>query len=112
MHMAGAVGQLRVPQSFLETVELPLAPTGEQRRILDEVDELLSDLDAGVAALKRVQQKLALYRAAVLKAAVEGELTAEWRREHSDVEPASVLLERILAERRRQCAAPCPDRNR
>lgn len=101
MHMAGAVGQLRVPQSFLETVELPLAPTGEQRRILDEVEELLSDLDAGVAALKRAQQKLALYRAAVLKAAVAGELTADWRREHPNVEPASVLIERLLAERRR-----------
>ena len=42
-----------------------------------------------------------LYRASVLKAAVEGALTADWRAEHTDIEPASELLARILAERRR-----------
>ena len=36
----------------------------------------------------------------VLKAAVEGRLTAEWRAEHPDVEPASELLKRLLTERR------------
>ena len=49
-------------------------PASEQRRILDVLDELLSDLDAGVAALERVQVKLKHYRASVLKAAVEGAL--------------------------------------
>lgn len=40
------------------------------------------------------------YKAAVLKAAVEGKLTEEWRKQNPDVEPAPILLERILAERR------------
>ncbi len=99
--MGGAVGQMRVPQSFLEELELPIPPAAEQQRILELVDELLSDLDAGVAALERVQAKLKHYRAAVLKAAVEGALTAEWREAHPATEPASELLTRILAERRR-----------
>jgi type I restriction enzyme, S subunit len=73
--MAGGVGQMRVPSSFLETVRIPLAPPREQVRIADAIDELLSDLDAGVAALERVREKLKLYRAAVLKVAVEGVLT-------------------------------------
>ncbi len=38
----------------------------------------------------------------MLKAAVEGALTAEWRAQHPDIEPADKLLERILAERRRR----------
>ena len=38
----------------------------------------------------------------MLKAAVEGKLTEDWRAQHPDTEPASVLLERILTERRRQ----------
>jgi type I restriction enzyme S subunit len=38
----------------------------------------------------------------VLKAAVDGRLTEKWRAAHPDVEPAKKLLERILAERRRQ----------
>jgi type I restriction enzyme S subunit len=100
--MSGAVGQMRVPQSFLEELKIPVAPVNEQQRISDELDELLSDLDAGVEALNSAQAKLALYRASVLKAAVQGDLTAEWRNEHPNVEPASVLLQRILKERRQR----------
>jgi len=40
------------------------------------------------------------YRQAVLKAAFSGKLTAEWREKHrGELEPASVLLERIRRER-------------
>ena len=69
---------------------------------MEKIEELLTDLDAGVAALERVQQKLTRYRSAVLKAAVEGKLTEAWRVEHPDVEPAEKLLERILVERRKR----------
>ena len=86
----------------VKAVALSIAPLREQERIADTLDELLSDLDAGVAALKRAQAKLKHYRAAVLKAAVEGALTAEWREQHPATEPASALLERILTERRRR----------
>jgi hypothetical protein len=78
--MTGGVGQMRVPVAFLQSVRIPVAPTAEQERINDLLDELLSDLDAGVAAQDRVREKLRLYRASVLKAAVEGVLTAAWRK--------------------------------
>src|SRR5262249_52947193 len=77
----------------------------EQRRIAEKIEELFSDLDAGVVALERAKANLKRYRASVLKAAVEGSLTAEWRATHPKVEPASKLLERILAERRRKWEA-------
>jgi type I restriction enzyme S subunit len=83
-------------------IPLPLPPKPEQARIADTLDELFSDLDAAVAALERTKAKLKLYRASVLKAAVEGELTAEWRARHPKTEHASELLLRILAERRRR----------
>ena len=38
----------------------------------------------------------------MLKAAVEGALTAEWREQHPHTEPATDLLPRILVERRRR----------
>lgn len=100
--MMGGVGQMRVPTAFLESLRVPVPPAAEQQRILESTDELLSDLDAGVVALERVQAKLKHYRASVLKAAVEGALTAEWRAQHPATEPASALLTRILAERRRR----------
>jgi type I restriction enzyme S subunit len=83
-------------------IPLPLPPLNEQRRIVQKIEELFSKLDAGVAALERVKANLKRYRAAVLKAAVEGKLTAEWRAQHPDTEPASKLLDRILKERRRK----------
>jgi type I restriction enzyme S subunit len=82
-----------------------LPPCNEQSRIVDALDELFSELDAGIAALERARAKLKLYRASVLKGAVEGALTADWRAQHPDAEPASELLKRILAERRHRWEA-------
>jgi type I restriction enzyme S subunit len=50
----------------------PLAPLAEQERIVNRIEELLSDLDAGVAALERVQAGLQRYKMSVLKASCEG----------------------------------------
>ena len=58
-------------------IPIPIPPPAEQTRIAAKLDELLSDLDAGVAALAGVRAKLKHYRAAVLKTAVEGALTAD-----------------------------------
>ena len=81
-------------------IGLPLPPAAEQTRIVAKLEELLSDLDAGVAELKAAQKKLAQYRQSLLKAAVEGALTAEWRTQHQPTETGAQLLQRILQERR------------
>lgn len=72
----------------------------QQTRIVAKLEELLSDLDAGVAELKAAQKKLKQYRQSLLKAAVEGALTAEWRGNNTPTETGAQLLERILTERR------------
>ncbi|MFC1597517.1 hypothetical protein ACFL5Q_06230 [Planctomycetota bacterium] len=92
----------RVDFSQIGGFEVWLPPLAEQCRIVPKLEELLSDLDAGVAALERVTVNLKRYRASVLKAAVEGKLTEEWRRENPPKETAKELLERILKERRRR----------
>lgn len=79
---------------------VPLPPAAEQARILAKLEELLSDLDAGVAELEAAQKKLAQYRQSLRKAAVEGALTAEWRATRTPHETGERLLERILLERR------------
>jgi type I restriction enzyme S subunit len=94
-----------IESSMLKRFRIPVAPHPEQARVVDTLDELFSELDAGIAALERARAKLKLYRASVLKAAVEGALTAEWRAQHPDAEPASELLKRILAERRHRWEA-------
>ncbi len=92
--------------SKVASLPAPLAPIPEQRRIVEAIESYFTRLDDAVATLERVQRNLKRYRASVLKAAVEGRLVpteAELARaEGRDYEPASVLLERILAERRRR----------
>ena len=98
---SGVGGSLmRIRAAILQDLAFRLAPRAEQSCIAEKLDELFSDLDAGVAALERVRDKLKRYRASVLMVAVEGTLTADWRAAHSDVAPASELLKRILVERR------------
>ncbi|MBK8025221.1 MAG: hypothetical protein IPK19_28500 [Chloroflexi bacterium] len=77
------------------------APQPEQTRIVEKLEELLSALDAGVTEpQKAAQKKLAQYRQSLLKAAMEGALTAEWRAGHQPTETGAQLLDRILTERR------------
>ena len=96
--------QSNISQTVIKQFPFLLAPLPEQHRIVAEIEKQFTRLDASVAALKRVQANLKRYRASVLKDACEGKLVpteAELARaEGRDYEPASVLLERILAERR------------
>lgn len=99
-NMTGAVGQRRVPTTYLDHSEVPLPPAAEQQRIVAKLEELFSELDKGVENLRTAQQQLKAYRKAMLKHAFEGKLTAEWRAQNPDkLESAETLLARIQQER-------------
>lgn len=90
-----------LPLSKLGKVAVPLAPLAEQQRIVEKIETLFSQLDQGEAALRAVQKGLARYRQSVLKAAVTGALTADWRaRRVGQLEHGQDLLARILQTRR------------
>jgi type I restriction enzyme S subunit len=92
----------RVDFRQLSSYPFPLAPLDQQKHIVAEIEKQFSRLDEAVANLKRVKANLKRYKAAILKAAVEGKLTEEWRRKHPGIEPASETLDRVLAERQGQ----------
>ncbi len=85
----------------IEDIEVPLPSTSNQKSISSKIEELFSHIDAGVEGLKQAKSKLQQYRQSVLKDAVTGKLTEQWRAQNADkLEPAEQLLERILDERR------------
>jgi type I restriction enzyme S subunit len=102
--LGSGVTQKNIYLGDLKTYTFPLPPRAEQTRIVEKLEELLTSLDAGVAELKAAQKKLAQYRQSLLKAAVEGALTAAWRDEqqakNAPTETGAQLLARILQERR------------
>ena len=84
----------------ISKIPLPLPPLQEQRRIVAKLEQLLTQLDAGVTELRKAQLQLKRYRQAVLKAAITGELTKKWREVHKNkLQPASTLLNDILKQR-------------
>ncbi|WOB66393.1 restriction endonuclease subunit S [Microcystis aeruginosa] len=91
-----------INKDFLCQLELNVPPLPEQHRIVEKIEELFSELDNGVASLKKALEQLKTYRQAVLKWAFEGKLTEKWRNAHQDsLEDADTLLEQIKAERKR-----------
>ena len=99
--LASGTTFLEISGAKAALLPFPLAPKPEQSRIVEKLEELLSDLDAGVTELKAAQRKLEQYRQSLLKAAVEGALTADWRAAHgAPQETGAELLQRILSERR------------
>ena len=80
-----------------------IAPLNEQRQIVDKIERLFSDLDKGEENLRTAQRLLSSYRQSVLKAAVTGELTRDWREANkTQLESGEKLLQRILTARREQ----------
>jgi hypothetical protein len=68
------VGRPRLNLGEIKALPVPLPPIPDQAAIVAEIEKQFTRLDAGVAALRRVQANLKRYRAAVLKAACEGHL--------------------------------------
>jgi len=88
-----------VNAQILSKLKLNLAPLPEQRAIVSKIEQLFSDLDNGIANLKKAQEQLKIYRQAVLKKAFVGEFTRKWREEQTDLPSAEELLQQIKEER-------------
>ena len=74
----GLIGGVSVNK--LKEIEIPFPPLAEQERIVQKIEELFAEIDAGIEKLKIVQNQIKLYRQSVLKNAFEGNLhkNSEW----------------------------------
>jgi type I restriction enzyme S subunit len=103
--MAG-IKMPRLRSRDLRVMPIPLAPLSEQRRIVEKIEALFEQSRTARQALDRIPPLLKTFRQAVLAAAFRGDLTRDWREQHTDAESASVMLERIRAERRHESEGP------
>ena len=82
-------------KSRVQEIVLPLPPLAEQHRIVAEVERRLSVIQQAETAVEASLQRAKRLRQSILKRAFTGELAPQ----DPDDEPASVLLERIRAQR-------------
>lgn len=84
---------------------VPLPTLDVQRRLVARIDALFCELDDGETALARARADLETYRKSLLKAAVAGALTADWRAANASRSDGAELLARVLADRRNRWRA-------
>jgi type I restriction enzyme S subunit len=108
--VATGIAQLTVPLSGLRSLRIPVAPAEEQDEIARRVDKLFLLADRIERLLSAAALRSNKLTQSILAKAFRGELVtteAELaRREGRKYEPASVLLERIWAERENQVKSP------
>ncbi|HET54506.1 MAG TPA: restriction endonuclease subunit S [Ignavibacteria bacterium] len=88
----------RISRKNLATINFPLPPLPEQRRIVEKIEELFSELDNGIENLKKAKAQIKTYRQAVLKFAFEGKLVQGQRTKDKGKSEGGELPEGLPAE--------------
>ncbi len=78
-YFTGAVGQQRVPDSFLKSLEIPLPPLDEQRRIANRLNEQLAAVESARKAAEEQLQAARQLSSAYLRDVFESELSKKWQ---------------------------------
>lgn len=86
---------LEVAKSSLKQFPFPLAPLGEQKRIVKRIKELFSFADQIEKSVEEAKKRIDKIDQAILAKAFRGELVPQ----DPNDEPASVLLERITKKK-------------
>ena len=77
----------------LKTFPVVLPPALEQRRIVAKLDSLRDRSARARQELDRIPKLIERYKQAIIAKAFSGELTADWRKHHSNVAPLKPLLD-------------------
>lgn len=95
----GTTQRIRLQKDKFFNQEIDLPSLDEQREFIVKfvrTKAINADLDNEIQSQQILLKKL---RQSILQEAIEGKLTKAWREAHPDVEPASLLLKKIKAEK-------------
>jgi type I restriction enzyme S subunit len=88
--------QPNISQTIIKKVNVPLPPLNEQNRIVDKLDELLSELEKGKEQLQTSLEQLKVYRQSILKYAFEGKI--EFDRKFKNADWINTTLSGVCSE--------------
>lgn len=98
LNIVGSAQKSIHERDFL-SIEIQLPPKCFQKKLANKFKSMDKEHQFLVYEIAHQKNLLKKLRQQILQEAIEGELTADWRAQHPDVEPASKLLERIAAEK-------------
>lgn len=101
----GNTNRKRVDEDFFLNYQVSLPPLPDQHDLIKQINKGRTKLALAQGEITHQQSLLAKLKQAILQEAIQGKLTADWRAAHPHVEPASLLLHRIQAEKARLIAA-------
>lgn len=79
----------------LQGLPIPVPSLAVQDAIIAQIDELFAEIDDGDRALEAAGKGVETYKRSLLKAAVTGELTSDWRRNNASA-TGQQLLDRLV----------------
>ncbi|MBS3913063.1 MAG: restriction endonuclease subunit S [Bacteroidetes bacterium] len=80
-------------------IEIPIPPLAEQHRIVTKLDAVMQKVESNKQRLDKIPKLLRRFRQSVLATAVNGKLTEDWRTLNTNIENASLLLDKIEISR-------------
>lgn len=86
-------GLIHITKRELQSTKCLIPPLREQNRIVDKLEELLSELDHSTSTLIHAQKQLEVYYQALLKNAFDGTLTSDWRESNKSTGTGEILNE-------------------
>lgn len=89
----------------LSELAFPIPPEEVQDAVVARIDELFSDISDGEDAVASAAAASKTYQQSLLKAAVTGELTADWRRNNASSVSGDTLRESLLESRKKRWLA-------
>lgn len=79
---SGSTNQKELRPDSIGTIEFPLPPLLEQKRIVHRIESLFAKLDEAKEKIQQVLDGAEMRKAAILHKAFTGELTKNWRKEN------------------------------
>lgn len=98
--------RLKLTQSKLAEIPIPIPPKKEQQRIVEKIDSLFEKTKKAKELIQAVKEEIEMRKISILDKAFRGELTKNWRRENKT---GSVLelLQEIQNEKMKKWEEEC-----
>lgn len=98
--LAKGVGSKRIHPKQIFELDIFLPSKEEQRKVLDEIKKVEKNNQKLVKEIVSQEENLSKLRQSILQDGIRGELTKEWRKQNTSIEPASELLKIIKTEKK------------